>query len=193
MPRLVDDAAWRGERRESILARVDPLLPEDIAVVLALAEQDRHWSLVLPHLRALISTEKLDEALRRLAAARLCHPRLEIVVLPALARALQGVPFLFPAQLGALSRGVPTAWCEPSVQAELRLFLGSTEQRVVWSDADGEGEGRALEPLAPWVPSLAREDPGFSRRMALLEILRVGRARERTWATARLRGWELAA
>jgi hypothetical protein len=172
---------------------VDPVLSEDIAVVLALAEQDRRWGPALQRLRALIPPDRLDDALRRLTAARLCHPRLEIVVLPALARVLQGVPFLFPARLGELTRGVPTAWCEPSAQAELHLFIGSTEQRVVWPDVDGEGEGRALTPLAPWVPSLARQDPGFSRRMALLEILRVGRARERSWATARLRGWELAA
>jgi hypothetical protein len=172
---------------------VDPLHPEDIAVALALAEQDRRWGPARQRLQALMPPGGLEGALHRLSAARLCHQGLELVVLPALAQALQGVPFLFPARLGELTRGVPTAWCEPSAQGELHLFVRSADQRVVWPDANGDDEGRALEPLAPWVPSLAQQDPGFARRMALLEILRVGRARERNWATATLRGWGLAA
>lgn len=169
--------------------------PEDIAVALALTRPGEAWAVALRRLQTLISPSDLDRSLRRLADARLCHSRLQLIVLPALTQVLlHGVPFLFPARLGEVTRGVPTAWCEAHAQAEMHLLVGAPEQRVVWPLASGgEGEGRALEPLAPWVPLLAQQDADFARRMALAEILRVGRARERAWATAQLRGWEQAA
>ena len=43
--------------------------------------------------------------------------------------------------------------------------------------------GRSLEPLAPWVPDLARLDRAFAILMGLTECMRVGRAREREWAS----------
>lgn len=46
--------------------------------------------------------------------------------------------------------------------------------------------GRILEPLAPWVSTLALLDERFYWYMSLTECLRAGRARERAWAAQQL-------
>jgi hypothetical protein len=67
------------------------------------------------------------------------------------------------------------------------------QQEIVWPLQDSAMDwactsrpllaGLILEPLAPWVSALALLDERFSWYMSLVECLRVGRARERAWAS----------
>lgn len=57
------------------------------------------------------------------------------------------------------------------------------DDRLDWMSRSGSLlAGRMLEPLAPWVSTLAVQDERFYWYMSLTECLRAGRARERTWA-----------
>jgi hypothetical protein len=56
----------------------------------------------------------------------------------------------------------------------------------VWPDPEGKIKGRAVEPLHPGVPKAAQEDDEFYALLALIDVLRVGRAREREMAEAEL-------
>lgn len=92
------------------------------------------------------------------------------------------LPFIAPASLGAPVRGMPTAWGAPPLAGEV-----SGDQAPVWPDRRGKARGPSLAPLHPGVPQLARADPEMYEALALVDALRVGRARERRLALAQLR------
>lgn len=93
------------------------------------------------------------------------------------------LPFVAPARLGAPTRGVPTAWGAEPLAGEL---AGGTEVPV-WPDRNGKTRGPALAPLHAAVPELARQDQTMYESLALVDALRVGRARERSSALRHLR------
>lgn len=95
---------------------------------------------------------------------------------------IHAVPYVVPGRLGAATRGVPTAWgVEP-----LRRLMGPIDEVPVWPDPEGERRGPALEPVAAAAPQVAEADPELGRWLALLDAIRIGRARERKLAAAEL-------
>ncbi len=91
------------------------------------------------------------------------------------------VPYVFPGTLGAESRGIPTAHSAPLLQG----YVAESDP-IVWPYADGEMRGAALEPMIPAAPRLAIDNPPLYHRLALVDAVRVGRARERSIAASRL-------
>jgi len=94
-----------------------------------------------------------------------------------------GVRYAFPAKPGTLTRGVPTAWAaEPLAEH----FTESGDPPYVWADPGGSARGLEIKPLYPSVPRAAERDPALYQLLALVDAVRVGRARERKRATTEL-------
>jgi DNA-binding Lrp family transcriptional regulator len=127
-----------------------------------------------------MSASEVHAAVRRLAEARLLDPETKKVRREALRNFLvHGVPYAFPASPREVTRGVPTAWSAPAMRGK----LGSTEQiPPVWSHPNGHVQGASVRPLYPSVPHAARNDPELYDLLALVDALRIGRARERNLA-----------
>lgn len=158
------------------------LRPGDVAVALELALRPAEG--LVPLAKAVgISLGEAHNAVRRLRSARLLRPDDRQVVKHALLDFLMsGVPYAFPAMLGAESRGVATAWSAPPLAEE---FSGA--DAIVWPSAEGRLRGQSLTPLYPGAPSLARSRPDVYQLLALVDALRIGRARERARAAIVLR------
>ncbi len=92
---------------------------------------------------------------------------------------VHGVPFAFPAALGSVTRGIPTAWAAPVTEGR---FDGKGQLQPVWPDAEGVVQGLAVKPLYSSVPHAVRADKYLYDLLALVDCLRIGRARERQWA-----------
>jgi hypothetical protein len=56
----------------------------------------------------------------------------------------------------------------------------------VWPDPDGKVQGAAVQPLYSSVPHAASRDPALYDLLALVDALRLGRARERALAEKEL-------
>lgn len=95
---------------------------------------------------------------------------------------LRGVRYAFPAKPGPVARGVPTAYAAPPLSEQ----MSQDDLPPVWSDPEGSVRGVAVEPLHPAVPHAAKADPALYALLALVDTLRVGRARERKLAEAEL-------
>jgi hypothetical protein len=94
--------------------------------------------------------------------------------------------FVAPAQLGALTRGVPAAWAaEPMSHA---IHEAGDEPPPVWPDDDGSMRGQAFEPLHPAAPRASRDSPALARLLAIIDSLRLGDVRVRKVAAEELRG-----
>ena len=91
---------------------------------------------------------------------------------------------LHPAEPGSVCRGIPTGALAPPLSGQI---VSNDNDQYVWPDADGEVRGQAIEPLYPSVPHAIRKDPALHQLLALVDALRVGRARERLIASEELK------
>lgn len=97
---------------------------------------------------------------------------------------VHGLKYVFPPQRGELTRGMPTAYAAPPLRD---LVVHGSEPIPVWPWAEGNVRGVAFEPLYPSVPYAALQDPLLYEYLAIADVLREGRARERKIAESELR------
>ena len=116
-----------------------------------------------------------------------------------------GIKYAFVSRRGELTRGLPTAYSAPPLSDVLmqgpvaRMFLNPAAEppssyetsidpyapiAVVWPDPEGKVRGESLEPLYPAAVGAARRDPKLYECLALVDALRIGRAREKKLAIA---------
>jgi hypothetical protein len=91
--------------------------------------------------------------------------------------------WIAPAKAGDWELGLPTAHSEPHLAAR---FRGDADP-VVLPLPHGPLRGRAIPPLHPQAPAAAARDPRLHRLLAIVDALRIGRAREREIAASELR------
>jgi len=92
---------------------------------------------------------------------------------------LHGVRYVWPASLGSVKRGVPTAFGAEPLARQIQAAVG---EAPVWAHAAGSTKGPSLTPIYRTAPQAALADPQLHRLLALLDALRSGRARERQLA-----------
>ena len=132
-----------------------------------------------------VSSRSVHEALKRGAAGRLYDRNRRATNARALEEALiHGVRYFMPAELGSMTRGVPTAWAAPPLS---ELLASTDEPPPVWPHPEGPVRGMAFLPLHSSVPRAAQEDRELYELLALTDALRAGRAREAHLAAEELR------
>lgn len=162
------------------------LKPQDLVVLLKLAA---HPSARLPYSQLAreleMSVSEVHAAVKRSLFAGLAaknagpHP-----IVGALEEfLLHGARYAFPAQLGGPVRGMPTAHAAPPLKD---VLAPSNEMPPVWPDKEGSARGLALSPLYRSVPEAARNDEKLYILLALVDVLRIGGARERELAAREL-------
>ena len=130
-----------------------------------------------------ISASEIHAAVRRGIAAGLIDEQTRTPRRKALADYLiHGVRYAFPAKMGPLARGTPTAYAAPPLSAS----ISQDDLPPVWVDPEGKVKGISIEPLYRSVPSAVKSDPALYELLALVDALRMGRARERKLAEEQL-------
>jgi hypothetical protein len=162
------------------------LKPQDVVVVLKLVgSQKRRPTYAQLASDLSMSQSEVHASIRRARAAKLLlGPELgDKPNLQALEEFLvHGVKYAFPAEKGAITRGLPTAHAaEP-----LREKLTQQEPPPVWPFESGSKRGYAFLPLYKRVPEAALKDRDLYELLALLDAIRGGAARERDLATREL-------
>ena len=92
---------------------------------------------------------------------------------------LHAIKYIFPAEVGALGVGVPTAISSPIHE---NMVVQQGNDIYVWPSNNGNKRGQVIKPFYPELAEAALKDPEFYGLMSAIEILRVGRARERKLA-----------
>jgi hypothetical protein len=96
---------------------------------------------------------------------------------------IHGARYAFPAEVGAVRRGVPTSFGALPLSNEISSAPG---EAPVWPHPEGQVRGPTLSPLHRQAPDAALADPALYELLALLDALRVGRSRERSLAQTML-------
>ena len=87
---------------------------------------------------------------------------------------IYGLKYVFPAQPGALVRGIPTAHSAYPINK----LISSGNDIYVWPYAKGNVRGQAIEPLYKTLPEVVSYDKLFYELLVITDTIRVGRARE---------------
>src|SRR4030042_3483190 len=98
---------------------------------------------------------------------------------------IHGVKYVFPPSKGGLTRGMPTSYAAPPLNAHI---VQSTEHPPVWPYARGTVRGYSFSPLHRSVPLAAEKDPRLYELLALADAIRGGRAREVSIAPEEIKG-----
>jgi hypothetical protein len=121
-----------------------------------------------------------------------------------------GIRFVFVAERGPIVRGVPTAHSAPPLARPIgmleQLYRPSSgpdsqapsgllskpyeahgDPPVVWPHPEGTVRGESIEPLYPSAVDAALRDPQLHQGLALVDVLRIGRSREKELAIAHLK------
>ncbi len=134
-----------------------------------------------------LSTSRIHESLARLHRVRIVDPIDNRVSVPMLTEFLEhGVRFVFPAELGTIARGVPTA---TSAEPLASVFVdpGDPSGAFVWPSGGGTTRGVSIVPLHKLAPTIAQRDERMHELLALVDGLRLDDPRVRRESAAALR------
>ena len=90
-----------------------------------------------------------------------------------------GLRFVFPAQKGSITRGIPTGFAAEPLKSH---FIDTTTEAPVWPYAHGQMRGPSIKPLHRQAPKAALEDEKLYELLALVDGVRGDKIRERAIA-----------
>ncbi len=124
-----------------------------------------------------MSTSEVHASIKRSTRSQLFDPSLRKPQKEALHKLIfHGIKYVYPPVIGGLSRGLLTGPSHPIISDN--TFWAESE-RYVWPHPQGEDQGMSLSPLYRSVPDAALIDWQLYEAMAMIDAIRVGRARER--------------
>jgi len=157
------------------------LEPVDLLVLSKLFIQGgAPWTIRSVAIDICLSDSEIHRSLRRCEAARLLNREERSVLKRNFEEfILHGAKYAFPADLGGPTIGLPTSYGAPP----LNKHIVSDQAVPVWPDSEGPVAGYALAPLHKAVVCAARKDSALYEILALIDVMRSGRAREVSLAT----------
>ena len=158
--------------------------PHDVVILLKIAAlKEKPWLAKELSISLNISASEVSESLHRSKMATLLSADKKKLMKKNLLDFLEhGLRYVYPAQTGAIQRGIPTAHSAPPLNNYI-----SSEESFVWPWAKGNARGQTIEPLHPKVPGACLKDPVLYELLALVDSLRLGRIREKQQAIEELR------
>lgn len=153
--------------------------PQDVVVLLKIILESNHsWTQVSLSTDLFMSQSEISESIKRSSYARLVMDKGRIVQKQALLDFIKyGLPYVFPQQPGMVQRGFPTAHSAPPLANEI-----FSDEKYVWPSVKGTTRGHSILPLYPSVIQVIQTDTVLYELLALVDAVRVGRARERNLA-----------
>ena len=157
--------------------------PQDIVILMKIMTYgENSWSQIQMADNLFMSQSEIMQSLARSKYAGLLHADGKSIYLISLMEFLQyGIKYVFPQTPGAIVRGVPTAHSAPPLDSIIQ-----SEEKYVWPSGKGTARGHSIIPLFPSVVDAVKLDTALYELLALVDSLRVGRAREKELAITEL-------
>jgi hypothetical protein len=167
--------------------------PQDLVVsTLFAAHPNQAWPYAKLAAKLHISVSESHAAVQRcLAAGFLYKSEQQLRLNPVVySRFIEnGLPCVWPAQIGALQQGLPAAFSAPALQCIFAPVAGP-ENNLIWPSNGGPLFASSIEPIHPAIPKISAEDPILYAWFAWMEVFRLRRPRlvheGRKWIEAAL-------
>jgi hypothetical protein len=180
--------------REYTITDLDMLKPHDIVVALKLIRTDPKAEPPTYARLAIgvgLSTSETHAAVERglraglLRKDTLSERTMPMTNLTALREfLLHGLKYVWPAERGAVTRGMPTATSQSVIASVLNIPMPAMP--LAWPKPDGTVRGESIEPLYPKVVGLCASDPELHEWLALIDIIRLKAGREASLAATEI-------
>jgi DNA-binding Lrp family transcriptional regulator len=164
------------------------LKPQDIYVVLKLVATAESGRAPYSQLAAALamSPSEVHACVKRAQASHLLHGsdmqnRPNVAALEEFL--VHGLKYVFPAERGELTRGVPTSYGAEPLSS---MVVQGNEPIPIWPYEEGKKRGIAFAPLYKTAPQAALNDRRFYEYLVIADALRDGRIRERKIAEKEL-------
>jgi hypothetical protein len=157
------------------------LQPQDIVVAVYLAAEDEAWT--FQHLSKVmgISPSQVHLAWGRLQNSELVDPEFKRPFRKNLLEFLcHGVKYCFPVVQRGIGSGIVTGLSHPRLKKAIKA---STDIKYVWEVPNVKATGVIVEPIHKSVVNVARASAKSYEIFAVLDSIRLGKARERETAT----------
>ena len=159
------------------------LKPQDILVLLKLIARGREdWAYNRVAIELSMSPSEIHAGMKRVLKASLAVQR-DKQIIPNVRNLEEflshGIRYAFVVEHGGMVRGVPTAHAAPPLD---KIFVPDEEPIPVWPDVEGSTRGLSFSPLYKAAPSAAKADQKLYELLVLVDAIRGGRARERSYA-----------
>ena len=153
--------------------------PQDVVLLLKLVlEEGNSWTQISMAKALSMSQSEVSESLARSGYARLLFEKGRKVAREPLMNFLQyGISHVFPQKPGNIMRGIPTAHSAPPLN-----YLIQSDEHYVWPYAKGQVRGHSIQPLYSAILPVIEQDKELYELLALIDSLRVGKAREKSLA-----------
>jgi predicted transcriptional regulator len=163
-----------------ICCKILNMKSQDIVILLKLLlVEETEWRFASLAQALQMSSSTVFAALNRAALAGLYHKNSKTVHREALLEFLiYGLKYVFPVEVGKVVKGIPTAHSA----APLMQYIVSELDIYVWKSAYGNVKGQSITPLYASVPQFVQEDAPLYEFLALIDALRIGKAREKQLA-----------
>ena len=150
--------------------------PQDVVVLLKIiALGSENWLNMDLAYSLKISPSEISEALNRCKITGLISTGKKIVHRNNLTEFLiYGLKYVFPAEPGAIVRGIPTAHSASPIKEKISSGIES----YVWPYSLGETRGQAIEPLYRSIPKIVLNDSPLYELLVVVDTIRLGRTRE---------------
>ena len=167
-------------KKQSILRPIDVLV---LLKIVSCSNRKLDWNTVILSRELFISQSEISESLKRCRLSSLISDdKKEILRNSLLEFLISGVKYSFPASPGSIERGIPTAHSTRPISEII-----NSNEIYIWEDWEGHVRGQVIEPLYKTVTKAVRVDSLLYELLALLDSIRIGKARERNIAETELR------
>ena len=132
---------------------------------------------------ACLSASEAHAAVKRLQTASLIGPDRHVLKRNVLEFLIHGIQYAFPFRsTGVMAKGMPTSYAAPVADGAFAV----AGMCPIWRSPSGHMTGLAFEPLYATVPKAAAKDRELYDRLAVIDMLRGGRLRERRFAESKI-------
>lgn len=158
--------------------------PQDIVVLIKIILlEGQEWQFQDIARAIYISPAEVSESVNRSAFAGLINHERRKVFRNAFFEFLQfGMPYVFPQAPGPMTKGMATGHSHNYFKSSI-----VSNEMYVWPDPNGKDYGQAIEPLYNNQVKAAKEDSLLYEILAMLDVIRVGKNREKKVAVNYLR------
>ncbi|MBU3714941.1 MAG: hypothetical protein FGM46_08330 [Ferruginibacter sp.] len=157
--------------------------PQDIVILLKiLANHKKDWQYRDLANELVISISEVSESLNRSHIAGLIDESKRRVHRESLLEFIQhGLHYVFPQVPGTFVTGIPTGHSHPFFKDRI-----TAELEYVWPHDQGTARGLSIAPLYKGAPVAVGKDKQLYKWLACIDVIRVGRAREKKLAVKEL-------
>lgn len=158
--------------------------PQDIVTLLKIIAIDgKSWMNKDLASELYLSPAEISNSLQRSTVSGLLNADRRKVRVQALTEFLiYGLPYIFPQIPGGMAKGLPTAHSHEFLKDKI-----ISNDLFVWPDAESNYRGLSVQPLYPGAVKAAKKDPKLYLYLSLIDVLRMGKAREKSIAIEKLK------